>query len=123
MIPFSYGHSITLAASSANVSVLTLANDSQFLLQAIFATCTKDVDTDFTSNNFSVQIQDGGTGRLFSNIRIPQRAGIGNAFFGVQEAQGLLFAPNTNIQFDVLDLSADTNVVTFVLKGYKIFVG
>lgn len=123
IMPFSYVQSITLSASANNVTVLTLNDDSQFLLQAVFASSSLDLDADFMPNNFSVQIQDGGTGKFFSNARVPQRAGIGNAFLGVQEAQGVLFAPKTPVQFDVLNLQASENIVTFVLKGFKLFIG
>ena len=96
--------------------------DSQFELETIFATSSLDANTDISSNNYSVQMSDQSTGRLFSNARILQRVFAGNAYNGSTNRRPITFQPNSIVNFDVLNLQASANTVTIILKGYKILV-
>jgi hypothetical protein len=122
-LPFSYViQSGSISANANTTLLLQLQADSQFELEAVFATSSLDANTDISSNNFSVQMSDQSTGRLFSNGRVPQRAFAGNAFNGALNRRPITFQPNSIVNFDILNLTANANIVTIVLKGYKILV-
>lgn len=123
IIPFDYVISLALSSGGSLVASLTFAQDSQFELHQWAASSTKNGDTDVMPNDFSVLVTDLSTGRSLSNLRVPQRcfAAPANPFYRL--IRPVIFPPGANLQFDALDLAADTNTVTIVLRGLKIFQG
>ena len=123
MIPFSYVlQSSTITANGTGVGNLQFDSDSSFELFAIVATSTADVNSDFSSNNFSVLLRDGTTGRAFANQQIPQRVFAGNAFNGILERRPVVFVPNSKLSADFTNLTGNANfIVTITLHGYKRF--
>jgi hypothetical protein len=123
-IPYTYviQTSSAIAANGTTTLLLQLQADSQFELETIYATSSLDVNSDVSSNNFSVQMSDQSTGRLFSNGRVPQRVFAGNAFNGELNRRPIVFQPNSIVNFDILNLTANSNTVTIALKGYKILI-
>jgi hypothetical protein len=122
IIPFDYLVSSGSIANAASiVTTLTLQADSAFELHWIFGTSSEDADTDFMPNNFEVKISDQATGRELSNARIPQRCFCGPANGGVfRMLRPICFAPNTNLQFDWLNVSGQTATARLVLRGLKL---
>lgn len=122
VIPFTYVVDIELGANALGSVNLTLAADSWFELAAYRAvTDNNDAATDFTPNYFSCQITDAGTGRQLQSTKTQQAVLCGNAFNGNQEARPIKFAPNTVLQFDFQNLTADTVKIQLGLVGYKYF--
>ena len=112
------GPLLTTAAGQGN---LVLEQSSEFELHEIFGVSTEDDPNDPQSNNFSVKISDESTGRALSNIRIPQVALCAPANDGYRFLRPVIFPPLANILCDVLNLSGNTNTITIVLAGYKIY--
>ncbi len=121
-LPAWYAISVVLVGSAANTGTLILDQDSEFEMWDIFGSSTQDADTDFMPNNFSVMITDQGSGRRLSNIRIPQRNICGPANGAYRLPMPVIFPPNANLLFDVLDLSTQASTATIVLCGYKRFL-
>ncbi len=119
IIPFSYVVSSGPLTSGSNAQVtLTMAADSSFELMCILGSATY-VGADFDApNNFSVQITDQSTGRQLSNARVPQRCLCGVTANGWG---AIRFPANCTLLFDFLELSAQSQTATVVLKGYKLF--
>jgi len=122
VIVFDYLATITLANAAQGQTVLTLAADSQFELHAILGNCSEDADTDFRPNNFSCLISDQATGRQLSNVRIPQVVLCGNANWALLERRPITFPALGTLLFDFLNLTANTNTINIVLKGYKLLI-
>lgn len=125
ILPFSYLVSSGAMAGNAAAQVtLTMAADSSFELMCILASATSDAESDIIPNGWSCQITEQSTGRQLSNARIPQRALAGYANYGspgAVEKYPIRFPASCVMLFDFLDLSASTNTVSLVLKGYKVF--
>jgi len=122
VIPFIYLVDIELAANALGSINLTLAADSWFELAAYRAvTDNHAAATDYTPNYFSCQITDAGTGRQLQSTKTQQAILCGNAFMGAREARPIKFAPNTVLQFDFQNLTADVLGIQLGLAGYKWF--
>ncbi len=123
IIPFTYlVSSGALAANAAGQVPLVLAADCAFELQGYVASCTEDADTDIIPNNFSVQIIDQSTGRLMSNIRVPQRMFASSTYNGMTcEKYPIRFPANCTLLFDFLNLTTNANTILVGLKGYKLY--
>lgn len=122
MVPFDYIIEITLSANGLGSKNITLAADSWFTLLAYRAsTDAAGNATDFAPNYFSCMITDQGTGRQLQSTKTPQRILAGTAYMGQHERIPISFAPQTILQFDFQNLSAEELDVTFGLIGYKDF--
>lgn len=112
-----------MAASAVNVQQsLILEQDSWFELRGFGMTSSLDTDTNTMPNNSSVQISDLSTGRLLSNLAIPQRLfSAYNPFYRL--ARPCAFPPNANLLFTFQNLIASTNTTTVDLRGYRYFNG
>lgn len=125
IIPFSYVHTSGSTAIVANGNVqntLTMAADCSFELLAILGSCSEDADTDIMPNNFSVLITDQSTGRNLASARVPQRCMAGSTNNGnLPEKYPIRFPASCILAFDFLNLTGNSNTVTIVLKGYKIY--
>lgn len=122
VIPFIYVLDITLNANGLGSKNLTLSADSWFELMCYRASTDNDSNsTDFYPNFFSVQITDGGTGRQLQSTKVHQRNICGTAFMGYDEKRAIKFAPNTILQFDFQNLTAEALEIQFGLVGYKYF--
>jgi hypothetical protein len=122
IIPFDYV--IVAPATAANgsiVTTLTLATDSEFELHTYFGASDQDTALSFGISNFSIQIIDQSTGRQLSNARVPQSCFCGPHDIVYRLARPVIFMPGAVLAFDILDLSAHINIVTIVLRGFKIF--
>lgn len=119
-IPFYYLVTPTLSANGNNTQTLTLDQSSTFEHHAYCAVTTQDLIGDVMPNNYSVRIQDS-SGPFFSNVRVPQRiiTPYNNKYMADRPST---WGPGKNLQFDFLDLSGGTNVVTFVMQGFKFFI-
>ena|SRR5580765_4378366 len=121
ILPFTYVFpTFTLAASGATQQTLQMEQSAQFELHEIFGSSTRDAATDFMPNNFSVLFTDQSTHKQMSNLRVPQRLLCAPSNRGYRQVRPVIFAPGTNILADVLDLSAQTNVVQITWSGYLI---
>lgn len=120
LIPFKYRVELALTALELDSVELTLANDSWFELHQISGSSSADTDGDFMPNNFSVQITDQSTGRVFSNALVPQRILCSPANFNYREKRPVQFAPNASLRFQFQDLTNDVNTVSITLDGYKL---
>jgi hypothetical protein len=118
-LPFTYVVSPgALANGETGQTILTLQQDSDFELHEIALSCSVDDMNDPESNNASVIMSDQSTGRQFSNARIPQVL--------VNKNNGKLLRPVkfkslSNIGFDFLNLTANSNTPTLILRGFKLF--
>lgn len=124
IIPFEYVVTSGATALAGNASAqvtLTLSADSAFELLAILGTSTLDAATDYSPNNFSVQIIDQSTGRQLSNARVPQRNMFGAMTGNLPEKYPIRFPASCVLLFDILNLSGSSNTVTITLKGYKVY--
>lgn len=121
MIPFTYVVSVTCGASAIGSAVLQLDNSSDFVLTNVFAVSTQDNPLQPSPNNFDVIFSDTGTSRQFMNDYVPQPLLAGNAFNGTPEDARVTFIKNTNLNINVRNKVASTNVVTVAFKGYKVF--
>lgn len=123
IIPFTYVISSGAMAGNASAQVsLTMQADSSFELLRILGTSSLDTDAETIPNNFSLLITDQSTGRMLSNIRVPQRLVTMQSMQGMMdEKYPIRFPASCVLLFDFLDLSGNTNTVTIALKGYKLF--
>lgn len=121
MIPFTYVVNVTCGASAIGSAVLQLDNSSDFVLTNVFAVSTQDNALQPSPNNFDVIFSDTGTSRQFMNDYVPQPLLAGNAFNGTPEDARVTFIKNTNLNINVRNKIASTNVVTVAFKGYKVF--
>lgn len=122
-LPFIYTVNVTLAANGTAQTTLIMQADSYFELHAILGTGGQNNTTEdslVNPNNFSVSIRDQTTGNELMSQRVPQRILCGNAFNAFIQRRPIVFEPQSNLFFDFLNLTANTNVVTLGLHGYKI---
>jgi len=121
-IPFWYVVTSTaMAANANNQQTLIMQADSWFELNTILGSCTEDADTDFMPNNFSVNLTDQASGRNLASARVPQRILCQPANGGLSLQTGIIFPPSANILLDFLNLTGNSNTVTLVLQGFKVF--
>lgn len=119
---FTYQAQIALIAGANGSVPIQFAADSTFELLRILALTSADVAGNYWQNNFSVQMQDGATGRYMSGVRIPQSCFTTNAFqYGNDEKYPIRFPANSVVNCDVLNLTAAPIVVNIFMKGYKFF--
>ena len=126
-LPFVYVVTANLAgAVGATVSTtLIMQADSRFELMAILGTGGINATTENSlqyPNSFTVSIRDQTTGRDLMSAPVPQRVLCGNAYRQLAEKRGIVFEPQSNILFTFTNLTAATNNITLVLKGYKIIL-
>lgn len=127
VLPFIYGFVIALSSAANGSQNLTLEASSWFELHYMMAsTDTDQIQSSTISaqypNNFTCQITDQSSGRQMSSAKVPQRCMFGPANqFASRNIRPIVFAPNTVLQFDFLNLVAATNNVTISLIGYKVF--
>ena len=121
-IPFIYlaTNATAIGANGTGQFTLLMQADSRFELHGIFATSSVDANSDFSSNNFSLLITDQTTGRQLMSNRVPQRVLAGNAFNGYLQRRPIVFEPQSNLLFDVLNLTGNASfTVNIALAGYK----
>ena len=120
--PFTYIVPITLSASSSGSYSLILANDSEFDLQTIEASTSADTNNNAIANNFTLLMRDITGGRDYSTAPVPRflLAGIAPQNI-VQEGRCIRFPRKQQIEFQFLNLTASSLIVTVALKGYKVF--
>ena len=132
-IPYLYKVSVSLAASGTAQTTLIMQADSYFELRAILGTAyvgavgttaaAKYEDALVNPNSFEVSIRDQTTSFDITNGRIPQRLLCGNAYNQILMQRPIAFTPQSNLFFDFLNLdTANPNVVTLVLHGFKVRV-
>ena len=121
MIPFTYVVNVSCGVSAIGSAVLQLDNSSDFVLTSIFAVSTSDNPLQVSPNNFDVIFSDTGTSRQFMNDYVPQPLLAGNVFNGTPEDARVTFIKNTNLNINVRNKVAATNVITVAFKGYKVF--
>jgi len=120
VVPFDYLTEISLGANATGTNTLVLDNEGFFELHYMLGMSSADGLTDVAPNNFKVQMMDGSR-RYMSNALIPQRLIAPYAAQGgLPEPRPVIYAPNSVFQFNFLNLVADTNIITIVLKGYKL---
>lgn len=120
-VPFSYVVQVTgLSGNSTTLVTKTLARDSYFMLCRWLAWTDQDAASEFTTNNFKVQITDQTTGRQLSDFRVPQ-----NIISPAGRPQNLLMPvilfESSILQFDFENLTASTMEINFVLDGFKLY--
>lgn len=107
--------------TASDSQTLTIDPDSWFLCNGMVGLGSVDNATAYYPSSYSVLIRDNGTGRNLSNLRISQRVFGGNIFGSVMERRPILFAPSTELIFDIANLaSGGANTVQIALNGYKI---
>ena len=126
-LPFVYVVTATLgAAVGATVSTtLIMQADSRFELMGIMGTGGQLATTEDSlqyPNSFTVSIRDQTTGRDLMSAPVPQRVLCGNAFKQFLEKRGIIFEPQSNLLFTFTNLTANANVITLALHGYKIIL-
>lgn len=121
-IPFIYAVAQTLSANGLGSVNLTLAADSWFeLTRFVAATNDANFDTDQNPNAFSVQVTDQGTGRQLSNLKIQQALITGTTYRHANQRYGIVFSPNTTIQFDFQNLTGNSLSIQLGMEGYKYY--
>jgi hypothetical protein len=120
-LPFDYVVTLACAANGQAVVNLQLNQDADFELHNVFGLSSRDAATDQHPNNFTMQWVDASTGRQFTQGAVPQAAFGGPSNFSVREFRPITFSRNTQLQFTATDTSGNTNTVTVVLKGYKVY--
>ena len=120
-IPFDYIAILTLAANGQATVALQIQQDADFELHNILGVSSKDAATDNHSNNFTVLWKDSSTGRQFSNAPVPQSAFGGPSNGSIREFRPIVLSKSTQMEFSATDISGFANVVTIILKGYKVF--
>jgi hypothetical protein len=109
-----------IPGNGALITPFTLDQDGDFELHYIQGSCSLDDNTKYFQNNFSCQITDKSNSRIWGSDRTPQINLCGPWNAGLPERRPVLIARKTNLSFDVLNLKADPNTVTIILKGYKV---
>jgi hypothetical protein len=104
--------SITLGALASGSSVLQIQFDADFEWIWIVASRT---------GPFTIQMQDGSTGRYFSNSPINDVNFAGTAQLPFPLVEPYLLARSASIQAAVTDTSNAQNTIQLVLRGYKLF--
>lgn len=104
--------SVTLAALASGSSVLQIQFDADF--EWVWIVCSR-------TGAFTIQLQDGSTGRYFSNspVNDVNFAGTGQLPFPLVEPY--LLARSTSISAAMVDTSNASNTVQLVFRGYKLF--
>lgn len=119
LMPFTYQvQPDSIAASGTGIKDLTIQSDTLFWWVAVAASSSLDTDTDEMPNSFTVQIQDQSTGRMLSNIAVPQR--IQTPRGGRRFRRPVFLRPNTTLRCTFVNLdSGNANVIKFDLIGFK----
>jgi len=123
IIPFSYVVTVLIPASGTVTKQITLNADSEFELNTITAFSGEANQTDVAPNYFSVKITDLTTGRQLTNVRVNQSLITGNANnSSFTQRRSIRFLPNSNLEFDFANLTANEQTVELVLHGYKVML-
>lgn len=129
LIPFVYGVQISLSASGNNSGTITCNQDASFELHYFGARSSVDFrqydGTTFASvefaDTFTALVTEQTTGRQLMNQKVHQRVLCSPSNKSISERRPVVFPPGTVFTIDLTNLIAQTNVVDFYLKGYKIF--
>lgn len=104
---------VALTASQSGVgAVLQIQFDSDFEWIWLVSTQT---------GAYSVQLQDGSTGRMLSNAPINNANFAGTAQLPFPLVEPYLLARSTSLNATFNDLSGSNNSVQLTLRGYKLF--
>jgi hypothetical protein len=104
--------SLTLAALASGNSVLQMQADADF--EWVFVVASR-------TGPYTVQIQDGSTGRYLSNSPINDVNFAGTAQLPFPLVEPYLLARSSSIQAAITDTSGAGNTIQLVLRGYKLF--
>lgn len=123
IIPFHYGVSSgAMSASGSSTQTLTFDQSSDFEWIQTFASSSLDTDTDTMPNNFTVRITNNSTGRLLSNIQLPQRIIASPSNDGYIHRRSIIIPAGSVLQYEFVNLDAgNANTVTLVFAGFKLF--
>lgn len=113
---------VAIGPNGQDTKVLFTDGDSYFKLFYFQASTDQDAANDPAPNNFSARITLMSTGRLLSNDFVPQ-AVLAPKLFPIQEPYAIEFPPNSQIQFELRNLTAQTINIDLILRGNKLFIG
>lgn len=123
IIPFIYITSKALTALQTDEVTLNMHSDSHFELHSILGRCSKQAVTAVSPNLFRVGMTDVSTGRQLTNARLCQATIAGSSFNQFMQPRAVRFLQQTQIRYDLTDLSNDNNTVIMALAGYKVILG
>jgi hypothetical protein len=113
-VPFDYVVNAIVPANSPGFAVsLQIQQDADF--EIVFLAGTR------TSPLADVQMQDGATGRNFSNLPVNVDNFFGSAQLPFPLVEPYVLTKSTSVNFSFRDTSGFQNTIQLVLKGYKLF--
>lgn len=118
VLPYWYAFSNTTAEGNAVGANATVQNTIKVSADAAFI-ATKIVGA--STGDYLIFTRIAGSDRQLSNQPIHSVAFVGTAELPAILPKPLLIQPNSNINFDVTDLSGSTNEVYFTLAGFKVY--
>lgn len=121
-LPFYYtGVTASISGNASATLAIQLDTGTYFKWMCILGSSSLDAAADVRPNNFSLTPSLQSIGKLLNNnVRVPQRLMCGTAERPAWFPAPVVLNPGEIIQFDILNLSASTNVVTISLFGYKL---
>jgi hypothetical protein len=119
---YQYNTTVTIdEAFGTEQGIITLAQDSFFVMEAWRTFSDQDNPLAFYQNNFSVEVTRGNSYNMTSQPVPQSMFGSSSYFAGKQYPWPILYGAQTNFNFTITDLSgADTNNVTIGMEGYKV---
>ena len=121
-LPFFYtGITASISGNASATLSIQLDTGTYFKWMSILGSSSLDGVADQRPNNFSLTPSLQSIGKLLNNnVRVPQRLICGTAERPAWFPAPVVLNPGEILQFDILNLSGSSNVVTISMFGYKL---
>ena len=121
-LPFFYtGITASISGNASATLSSQLDTGTYFKWMSILGSSSLDGVADQRPNNFSLTPSLQSIGKLLNNnVRVPQRLICGTAERPAWFPAPVVLNPGEILQFDILNLSGSSNVVTISMFGYKL---